>query len=266
MNKPFILKITEVGNIKMNSIAHQKLHLNLLSPNGHYAIFNPDFFDNAIYISILTHQPKFISLLNSKAYNVNTLNEKVQQVRTNFMIKIDNPEKMTEVVVLLQKEQIITLQDLKKVGQLEAVTQEINNVMPLISYENAVNLTDTGRNIEEIKKNYNFGNPFEQVQRGYLTTRIPIEEHFKVRDHLLNNVKNYQQYGMSNIDNEFNFADYMSKTLRHLISTHSVFTSISGPMSPALAEKTKADTTKLIANLECFRTFKTSGKRFDDLD
>lgn len=223
-----MIKLSDFGNTKINILANQQLHLDLISPLLHFNILNVDIPNSVIYVSILTHQPKYISLLNSKGYNLNIPDDKVQQIRTKFAIQIHDNAKLPAVVNFLQTEQSLMLQTLKHIGTFKAVITEVQNSSPLISHNDVINLTNTRNNIEKVEKTYHLGKFFSDLQSGYLITRIPVSEHSNVHAHFLNNEKKYKETGMSDINDEYNFAKYMSKALQNVVSTHGVFSKVSG--------------------------------------
>lgn len=223
---------------KLDAITKSNLHLDLLSGQGHYTICDPDLVHNIIYISILTHQYKNVSLLNSKFYNSNSVSEteKIQHIRTKFSIKIESREKMFEILNLLKNEQKNTIDYLIKHNKLD-VLDEANKTAPLISHFNDINLTDTGNNIKKVEEIYKFGGAFRKFEYGHLTMRLPVEEHPAIHDYFRTNVKKYQKNGISDIDDSYTRASLTEKMLRKAISHY--VTSFSGITTSPISTSTK---------------------------
>lgn len=238
----FLIKIDRSTYSKINKIAQHELHLDLLNGHGHYSLWDVDVVNGVAYVSILTHQPQTVSLLHSKfpkshtTQNINIQDEKIQQIRTNFSIKLDNPQNISNLVAFLQNEGTITMKDLVKFGKL-SVVQEASNCAPLIKHVDDINLTDTGRNITNIENMYKVFGAFRKFEHGQLTTRLPLQEHPRVHQYFRETVKKYNANGMSDINDSYKQAQDTEMVLRKALS-HFI-TSFSGIAATPYSENVK---------------------------
>lgn len=165
------------------------------------------------------------SVINAKHYNGPVIKDfKIQHVRDNFSIYVEDLNKMPEVIQLIQRYEKITYQELNKISPAYAqdIFNSAKNCEKVLSKNGDVNLTFIGRTNEAMEKEYALQGKLRQAEYPTLSMRFDIQDHGFIEQHYIKKTAAFISNAWQNLDEIYTFHEEFGQRLQKRIAVHTV--------------------------------------------
>lgn len=193
--------------------------------SGHF--IHSFVFTNSNYITVapMTSDYMLCSLLNARHYNGPIIKDfKIQHIRDNFSIYIDDLNKIPQIIQLLQNYEKKTFHNLN-IGPAKYAHDVLENAKMcknLVSQNGTLNLTMYGRATESMEATYPFNNALRLAEYPTLSMRFDINDHPFMDEYYTKKALNYAHKIADNLNNTYIYHEKLRQTLVHRMQTYTV--------------------------------------------
>lgn len=176
----YFIKMDHNFLAQLNRILGYDSYLHIPKFQGHFG--HAFLFTNRDHIIIapMTNDYKLCSLLNAIHFNGPFVkNFKIQHIRDNFSIQIDDLTKIPAIEQLLQNYEKVTFNNLKRMSPqyVQETLTNARNCEKILSKNGDLNLTLIGRSIDNAERQYLFQGSLIKAEHPPLATRFDIQDH-----------------------------------------------------------------------------------------